>query len=83
MTTKKNDDIFLSMEIKNDNIYKSIKVICAAAGMSEADLARAVGDTPQAFSNKMRRGKIQSDIEYLQKVAEAVGFDFEYSFVEK
>lgn len=71
------------MEIKNENIYKSIKVMTAAAGLSEADIARAVGDTPQAFSNKMRRGKIQADIEYLQRIAAAAGFDFEYRFIEK
>ena len=71
------------MEIKNENIYKSIKIMTAAAGLSEADLARAVGDTPQAFNNKMRREKITGDLDWLEKVAAACGFVFEYRFTEK
>lgn len=74
--------IFLYMEIKNENIYKSIKIITAAAGLTDAEMARRVGDSPQSYNNKLKREKITNDIEWLRKVAAAAGFKFDYTFRE-
>lgn len=74
--------IYVSMEIKNENIYKSIKIMTAAAGLSDAEMARRVGDSPQAYNNKLKRDKISNDIEWLKKIAAAAGFEFDYTFKE-
>lgn len=68
------------MEYKNENIENNIKVMSAAAGLSLAEVARRVGDSPQAFNNKLKSGKIQKDFEYLEKIAGACGFSFVWDF---
>ena len=61
-------------------ISQKIKMALAYKGMSEADLARAVGSSPQAFNQRMKTGKFSS-VE-MEKIAEALeatyyfGFDF-------
>ena len=78
--TIKKQCYFLNMEIKNDNLEKSIKVMAAASGLSMADIARGVGDSPQAFNNKLKSEKMQKDIDYLQKIANVCGYDFVWDF---
>lgn len=68
------------MEYVSENLENNIKVMAAAAGLSLADVARAVGDSPQAFNNKLKSGKMQKDFEYLQKVARACGYVFKWDF---
>jgi len=70
------------MDIKNKNINDCIKIMAAAAGLSLADVARAVGDSPQSLNQRFKTGKLQKDIEYLQKVAAACGFVFRWDFIE-
>ncbi len=53
------------------DITKSIKMAQAYAGMSEADLARKLGTTPQAFGQRMKTGKFSSAD--LEKIAAALG----------
>lgn len=71
------------MEYKSNNLENNIKVIAAASGLSLADVARAVGDSPQAFNNKLKSGKMQKDLDYLQKVADACGYNFAWDFIKK
>ena len=42
-------------------ISQKIKMALAYKGMSEAELARAVGSSPQAFNQRMKTGKFSSD----------------------
>ncbi len=71
------------MEYTKKDIEKIIKIMCAASGLSMADVARAVGDSPQNFNNKLKNGKMQAVLDYLSSVADACGFDFVWDFVQK
>lgn len=68
------------MEIKDKNINDCIKIMSTAGGLSLAELARRVGDSPQGLNQRMKTGKLQKDMDYLQKVAAACGFSFRWSF---
>ena len=50
----------------------------AYKGMSEADLARAVGSSPQAFNQRMKTGKFSS--EEMEKIAEALEATYYFGF---
>ena len=52
-------------------ISQKIKMALAYKGMSEAELARSVGSSPQAFNQRMKTGKFSSD--EMSKIAEALG----------
>lgn len=71
------------MNIKDKNINDCIRIMAAAAGLSLADVARAVSDSPQGLNQRLKQGKLQKDIDYLQKVAAACGFDLVLEFQEK
>ena len=59
-----------------------IKLCCVKRGnMSEAELARRTGQTPQNMNNKYKRNTFK-DAE-LEKVAEALDADLRISFVDK
>lgn len=49
--------------------------------MTEADLARRTGQTPQNMNNKYKRNTFK--ISELQKVAEAMDADLKISFIDK
>lgn len=53
------------------NIPAKIRMAEAYANISEADLARRLGTTPQAFSQRMKTGKFSS--EDLENIAAALG----------
>ena len=60
------------------NITQKIKLALTYAGMSEAQLARAIGTTPQAFNQRMKNGKFSVD--ELEKIAAVLGAVFDHSF---
>lgn len=60
------------------NTSKKIKMALAYLGMSEAELARRVGTSPQAFSQRMKTGRWKS--EDLKKIAEALGCEIVTEF---
>ena len=60
-------------------IKDQIKVLCVRSGISEAELARRLGKSPQSFNSKMKRGSFT--IEDLENVAAAVGATFIRQFV--
>ena len=55
-------------------ISQKIKMALAYKGMSEAELARAVGSSPSAF----KTGKFSS--EEMEKIADALGATYYYGF---
>lgn len=61
------------------NISEQIKVLCVRCKVSEAELARRLGKSPQSFSSKMKRESFT--IEDLEQVAEALDVEFKRSFV--
>lgn len=60
-------------------ISQKIKMALAYKGMSEADLARAVGSSPQAFNQRMKTGKFSS--EEMNKIADALGAEYYFGFL--
>lgn len=70
------------MNISDKNINECIKIMSTAGGLSLAELARRVGDSPQGFNQRMKTGKLQKDIDYLEKLAAECGFSFVWSFNE-
>ena len=59
-------------------IPQKIKMALGYQGMSESDLARAIGSSPQAFNQRMKTGKFNS--EELEKIAGALDADFYFGF---
>ena len=62
-------------------IPQKIKMALAYKGMSEAELARAVGSSPQAFNQRMKTGKFST--EEMQKISDALEAEFYFGFAFK
>ena len=60
-------------------ISEQIKVLCVRCNMSEAELARRLGNSPQSFNAKMKRESFT--IDDLNEIAEAVGVEFKRNFI--
>lgn len=60
------------------DIVKKIKLAEVYADISEAELARRIGTTSQAFGQRMKTGKFSSAD--LEKIADALGAEFCCSF---
>ena len=60
-------------------ISEQIKVLCVRCNMSEAELARRLGKSPQSFNAKMKRESFT--IDDLNEIAEAVGVEFKRNFI--
>ena len=59
-------------------ISQKIKMALAYKGMSEAELARTVGSSPQAFNQRMKTGKFSS--EEMERIAEALEATYYFGF---
>lgn len=60
-------------------ISEQIRILCVRCNMSEAELARRLGKSPQSFNAKMKRESFT--IEDLNKIADAVGVEFKRNFI--
>lgn len=60
-------------------ISKQIKVLCVRCNVSEAELARRLGKSPQSFNSKMKRGSFT--IMELEKIAGVLGVEFKREFI--
>ena len=60
-------------------IAQKIKMALAYRGMSEAELARALGTSPSAFNQRMKRERFTKD--ELEQIAEILGGTFRAEFV--
>lgn len=60
-------------------ISEQIKVLCVRCGISEAELARRLGKSPQSFNAKMKRESFT--VADLEAVADAVGVSFTRDFI--
>lgn len=60
------------------NISKKIKMALAYLGISEAELARRVGKSPQSFSQRMKTGKWSDDD--LKDISAALGCEIVVEF---
>ena len=59
-------------------VPQKIKMALAYKGLSESELARALGTSPQAFNQRMKTGKFSS--EDLERIADALGAQFFFGF---
>ena len=62
-------------------ISEQIRVLCVRCNVSEAELARRLGKSPQSFNSKMKRETFT--ISDLEKIAVALGVSFKRNFVLK
>jgi transcriptional regulator with XRE-family HTH domain len=60
-------------------ISEQIKVLCVRCKVSEAELARRLGKSPQSFNAKMKRESFT--IDELSRIAEVLGVDFIRKFI--
>ena len=60
-------------------ISEQIRVLCVRRNVSEAELARRLGKSPQNFNSKMKRESFT--INDLEKVAAALGVTFKRIFI--
>ncbi len=60
-------------------ISEQIKVLCVRCNVSEAELARRLGKSPQSFNSKMKRGSFT--VQELEGVAGVLGVEFKREFV--
>lgn len=55
-----------------------IRVLCEKKNISIAELSRRIGQTPQNFNKKMKRGTVS--LEEMKQIAEVMEVKFEQSF---
>ncbi|MBR0352188.1 MAG: helix-turn-helix transcriptional regulator [Oscillospiraceae bacterium] len=60
-------------------VSEHIKVLCVRCGVSEAELARRLGKSPQSLNAKMKRESFT--VSDLEKIASVLGVKFEKYFV--
>ena len=56
-----------------------IRQLCEKMNISLAELCRRIGQTPQNFNKKLKRGTVS--FEEMMKIAEALGVEYEQVFV--
>jgi len=59
-------------------ISQQINMVAAYKGLSQADIARLIGTTPQNFNKKVKRGTFSR--EEMEQIAEALGATYTASF---
>lgn len=60
-------------------ITEQIKILCVRSNVSEAELARRLGKSPQSFNSKMKRASFT--IAELEAIAEVLGAKFDRQFI--
>lgn len=71
--------IILKVEDKAMTTVEQIKVLCVRCGVSEAELARRLGKSPQSLNAKMKRDSFT--VSDLEEIANVLGVSFERHFV--
>lgn len=56
-----------------------IRTLCEKQNISLAELCRRIGQTPQNFNKKLKRGTVSFD--EMMEIAEAVGVGYEQAFL--
>ena len=59
-------------------VPQKIKMALAYKNMSESELARKIGTSPQAFTQRMKTGKFSA--EDMEKIAEALEAEYFFGF---
>lgn len=56
-----------------------IRALCEKQNISLAELSRRIGQTPQNFNKKLKRGTVNT--EEMVKIADVLGITFEQRFI--
>lgn len=56
-----------------------VRELCEKMNISLAELCRRIGQTPQNFNKKLKRGTVS--FEEMEQIAEAVGVGYEQAFI--
>lgn len=70
--------LYNQREVIKMTVPQKIKMALAYKNMSEAELARALGTSPQAFNQRMKTGRFSS--EDMEKIATAIGAEYFFGF---
>lgn len=60
-------------------ISEQIKVLCVRCKVSEAELARRLGKSPQSFNAKMKRGSFS--VKDLENISKTLNVAFKRAFI--
>jgi len=60
-------------------ITEQIKMLCIRCGISEAELARRLGKSPQSFNARMKRQNFT--VSELEEIADVIGVKFRRVFI--
>lgn len=60
-------------------VAEQIKVLCVRCGVSEAELARRLGKSPQSLNSKIKRETFS--VKDMEEIASVLGVSFKYCFV--
>ena len=61
---------------------EEIRILCVKAGnVSDAELARRLGTSPQNFFNQMKRDNFTVD--RVREIADVLGYDMEITFTKR
>ena len=60
-------------------VSEQVKVLCVRCGVSEAELARRLGKSPQSLNAKLKRNKM--NVDELEEIAKVLGVDFKRCFI--
>lgn len=63
------------------DVKKEIRIMLADNGISQAELARRLNQTPANFNNKMQKANFR--ISEMEEIADALGYEYKASFKKK
>lgn len=63
------------------DVRKYIQHCCVSKEITEAELARRMGQSPQNLSNKYRRGTLK--VSELEQAADALGSELQILFIDR
>ena len=62
-------------------VSEQVKVLCVRCNISEAELARRIGKSPQSLNAKLKRGTMT--VEEMENIAMVLGVEFKRFFILK
>lgn len=74
-----NANVYTLYEVKVVTVSDQIKVLCVRCGVSEAELARRLGKSPQSLNAKIKRNTMT--VVELEEIARVLGVEFKRSFI--
>lgn len=61
------------------SVSEQVRILCAKINVSQAELARRLGQSPQNFSAKIKRDSLS--ISDMEEIASVLGVEFNHKFI--